>query len=217
MVYAGHMSDPTGKNSQGALSASGAREYLFNDAVLRAMPEEAGTIRIHAVLASENVPLELRARRARELGAAVVVEVHHDSAQPSDIASFNAAADPVAAWTADSGFSVFVRPGSHPGDASTELALAIARELEGAGMSPNGYHARAIAGEGRAWVDEPNGVYSANFQLLRDAEVPAVIVECGVIANPSDERELASDDVRRRVAQAIAVGIAAYAAHRGEP
>lgn len=63
---------------------------------------------------------------------------------------------------------------------------------------------RLIALTGRA----NRGVKTANFHVLRETTMPAILVECGFMTN-REEAELLKDDAYRRLcAQAIAEGIA---------
>ncbi len=51
------------------------------------------------------------------------------------------------------------------------------------------------------------GVKTANFQVLRQTTVPAVLVELGFISNPTEEALLESEQGRERAARAIANGV----------
>ena len=48
------------------------------------------------------------------------------------------------------------------------------------------------------------GVKAANFQVLRETNCPAVLVECGFLTNPQDERYLLGIIGQAAIAQAIA-------------
>ena len=54
-----------------------------------------------------------------------------------------------------------------------------------------------------------NSVLSANYYILRNAPMTAVLVETGFISNPTDRALLESDEGRRRIANAIANGLVA--------
>lgn len=54
------------------------------------------------------------------------------------------------------------------------------------------------------------GIKTANFQVLRETECPAVLVELAFISNPDDEKLLADPDTRDTFARAIARGITDY-------
>jgi len=50
-----------------------------------------------------------------------------------------------------------------------------------------------------------SGIY-----LLKKAKIPAVLVECGFLSNPEEEKLLLSDDYKKRIAWAIYKGIITY-------
>jgi N-acetylmuramoyl-L-alanine amidase len=50
----------------------------------------------------------------------------------------------------------------------------------------------------------------ASFMVLKAADVPSAMVELGFMSNVEDEKELLSDEWRRKTADAIASAIAAY-------
>jgi N-acetylmuramoyl-L-alanine amidase len=51
------------------------------------------------------------------------------------------------------------------------------------------------------------GVKRANFQVLRDTKMTAILVECGFMTNEEEAVLLKSDDYRRKCAEAIVKGI----------
>lgn len=51
------------------------------------------------------------------------------------------------------------------------------------------------------------GVKEANFHVLRETVMPAVLIETEFISNPDQAEFLSKDDNQRRIAQAIAEGI----------
>jgi N-acetylmuramoyl-L-alanine amidase len=57
---------------------------------------------------------------------------------------------------------------------------------------------------------EDRGVKRARFAVLRDAEMPAVLIEAGFMTNPADARRIYDPVQRRQMAQAIVDGVLAY-------
>jgi N-acetylmuramoyl-L-alanine amidase len=51
------------------------------------------------------------------------------------------------------------------------------------------------------------GIRTANFRVLKKAQYPAVLVECGYLSNPVEGRRCASGAYREQLAEAIARGI----------
>ena len=51
------------------------------------------------------------------------------------------------------------------------------------------------------------GVKQADFAVLRNAYMPAALVECGFLTNGAEEKLLAASDYRERIASALAAGM----------
>lgn len=85
-----------------------------------------------------------------------------------------------------SGAQTFYPPGQAQG---RHLAILIQNELINR-LGPNHRQARA-----------------ANFQVLRDAQMPAALIEVGFLSNPREEKLLADDEHRRKLAGAICHGV----------
>lgn len=71
--------------------------------------------------------------------------------------------------------------------------------------------ARLMQAEVTQALGEPDrGIHTANFYVLVNTPMPAVLVETAFITNPSEEAMLRDPAVRRRIADAIARAIAQY-------
>jgi len=53
-------------------------------------------------------------------------------------------------------------------------------------------------------------VREARFAVLRDARIPATLVECGYMSNAAEERKILTEEYRERMARGIANGIISY-------
>ena len=77
------------------------------------------------------------------------------------------------------------------------------------------YNSRCSAGIARNILNEvaalpgasSRGIHTANFAVLRRAEYPAVLVECGYFSNPAEGRRCGSGAYREQLAEAITRGI----------
>lgn len=54
------------------------------------------------------------------------------------------------------------------------------------------------------------GVKTAKFYVLTNTTMPAILIECGFLNNPKEEKLLNDPEYRKKVAQGIAAGIIAY-------
>jgi N-acetylmuramoyl-L-alanine amidase CwlD len=89
---------------------------------------------------------------------------------------------------------------------------------------PNGietYHMAGNAGGQRLATNVQNrliqdtqafnrGVKTANFVVLRETQMPAILIECGFISNPAEESKLRADWYQNIIAAAIGEGIKQY-------
>jgi len=58
------------------------------------------------------------------------------------------------------------------------------------------------------WPD--GGVRVANLHMTRETKMPAILVECGFISNPEQEKQLRQPEFQKKLAHAIADGVLAY-------
>jgi len=58
-------------------------------------------------------------------------------------------------------------------------------------------------------VDD-HGVRRARFAVLRDARMPAVLIEAGFMSNPAEGRKILTEAYREQIARAIVQGLCAY-------
>lgn len=56
-----------------------------------------------------------------------------------------------------------------------------------------------------------------NIFILKNAEVPSVIVECGFLSNPQEAEKLKSDEYRAKLSSAIYDGICDFFSNQGTP
>lgn len=202
--------------SPGAPSARGVPEFEYN---LRLSGEIAAALRAagHKVLliGDDGLAEDLGGRAPRARGMDLLVSVHHDSVQPDFLASWETAGGSHLFSDRFSGYSLFVSRRNPRPEESLRCASAIGAELKGAGFTASRYHADPIAGENRPFADEANGVhYFDNLAVLRTADLPALLLEAGVIVNRDEEMRLRDPAVRRRIVAAVAAGIASCLGQR---
>ena len=203
----------------GAISSRGKMEYEFNRTLALALAPALRVIGFQTeVLNEERTEISL-AKRAAQLNAirqGIIISLHHDSVQPQYLKGGIFDGKAVAFSRHAEGFSIFVSRKSSGFEKSKDLARRIGSELRKAGFVPSLHHAEPIKGEGRPIVDPALGVFRFDgLSVLKSAQVPAVLLEAGVIVNPEEERRLESVVGQQRLVRAIVSGVEAYC--RGTP
>jgi len=195
-------------NKPGAISARGVPEFEFNrrlgtliaDSLQADGFEHSFVVNADGRIAS----LEARVAEARRQHAGLFIAIHHDSVQPHYLST----------WTFDGrerrycdrfrGYSVFVSAKGKRFEKSRRLAMLIGGALRARGLTPTLHHAEPIKGENRPLLDADLGVYRYDgLYVLRHSEIPAVLLEAGVILNRDEERDLSHPAYRQRIAAGV--------------
>jgi len=194
----------------GSTGASGTTEFAYNRALALEVAAEMRRLGWNVLVPNADGRTRSLAARPAAASAAhadLFLSIHHDSVQTwqmPDRGSF-------------SGFSTWAS-GAHPAaTASTRCADSIGRAMARGGMRPNLAHGMRVQGEGRDLQDARTGRYRRDdLAVLRLSKTPAVLVEAGVIVNPSEEAWLARPDARAGIARVIAAGANACITRTGE-
>ena len=192
----------------GATSARGLTEYSFNRALVGAVDSRLRESGLRTELIGGDglaADLAARPRRAREAGALLFLSVHHDSARERFLRNWEYEGQP-RKYLDDrfQGFSLFVSRQNPQWRQALDCASALGAQLRAAGFKPSRYHADPLLGEAREFADEANGVhFFDNLAVLRNATIPALLFEAGVIVNRDEEARLNTDATRARIAAAV--------------
>jgi N-acetylmuramoyl-L-alanine amidase len=85
--------------------------------------------------------------------------------------------------------------------------------IEIGGRAENLAHAiinRVKRATGWSWGSDDDGVREKNLHMVRETKMPAVLIECNFISNPTREAELKDPAFQEKLARAIADGILDY-------
>ena len=169
-----------GPDTPGKRSPDGSlREYQFNSAVARYVADEL----LHGY---EGV--EILMTHADDRDVPLKERTDRANAWKADLfVSIHANAAGIGGWNSAQGIETFVyttRPA-----AATKLAEAVHRNLIRATGRPD------------------RGVKTANFHVLRETKMPAILVECGFMTNKQECELLKSDEYRQKCASAIVSAI----------
>ncbi len=206
-IFSGHTSDTENK---GCISASGINEYEYNDNISSFFTfMDTKDIHYEVFFARNNIDVKERPEIAKKIGADILIEIHHDSAHPNTLEKLKNEKTKEA-WSEVSGFSVFFSKKHRNEDESRNLATFIGFSMLKHGFYPNKYHNLGVYGWHKEFINPIAGVYMAPYYILENVDIPSVIVECGVIANPFEEENLKTDETKRTIADAIHEAVKLY-------
>jgi N-acetylmuramoyl-L-alanine amidase len=205
----------------GALSARGVTEYEFNlrlSKVIERKLLESGFAR--TVLMVTDGPaqagLAKRVRRANDLKADVFLSVHHDSVPERFKEKWEHHGSKNLFSDRFKGHSIFVSYDHPDRKGSMLFAKLLGEQLKAQGLhySPH-YTETLMGGRRRELVDGEAGVYRFDMlHVLRATEMPAVLLEAGLIINRDEELLLASPDHQTLISTAVTEAVEAFCVAR---
>lgn len=194
--------------SKGALSARNRPEYVFNRrmaaVVLRELKKDARFRPFIINPDGSDISLQERAGIVNAAKSDILISIHHDSVQQEFLSDWIYRGMPARFCDAYRGYSLFISEKNGRPKASRRLAIVAGRELKKAGFLPSAHHAALLKGEGKQPVDSATGVYRYDgLVVLKEAKCSAVLLECGIIRNRSEETLLRSRAYQARMARTI--------------
>lgn len=199
------------RQAPGATSARGEPEWAFNGALAREVDEALRRQGVATVLLNptgETVDLRQRPADAQAAGATLFLSIHHDSVQDRYLSHWQWNGQDRLYSDKFSGYGLFVSGKNPAFEDSLAVAKAVGDRLLAIGLHPSLHHAEQIPGENRPLLDADRGIYRFDdLVVLKTAEIPALLIEAGIIVNRQDELTLSQDAFRRRFAEAVAAGI----------
>lgn len=216
-----------GGRDPGAIGYSGLQEKLvvlrMSEKIKRELENSYDDISVRLTRSSDNfLPLQKRTQIANELNADLFISVHANSGR-SSVAK---------------GFEVFTLSGEASDPSAKELA-----EIENSALRYEGYSknelddvswilwqlrstihtresrrvAELMASEMEQSLPVKNrGLNQAPFWVLKDARMPAILLESGFLSNPEGEQRLRTKSYQRKVARSVAEAIDRYQSKRSE-
>ena len=216
-VDAGH-----GGQDPGAIGHRGTREKDVTLAIARALAERInGEPGMRAVLTrNSDVFLELRERmrRARAVKADMFVSIHADSIADRTISgasvyvlSEKGATSEAAHWLADRENAADLMGGVKLDDKDNTLASVLLDLSQSANIDASMTAAEGVLSslDGVGQVRKSQ-VQQAAFVVLKNPDIPSMLVETAYISNPSEELKLRTSRQQNKVADAIFVGVRSY-------
>jgi N-acetylmuramoyl-L-alanine amidase len=189
----------------GAISARGVLEYEFNRRLvteLFAQLQSLGFPRSFIINPQGNeIRLVQRSAEANAQSADLFLAIHHDSVKDRFLKTWEASGKTQKYCDDFHGYSIFFSNKNAKAVESLAFASKLGQALLNAGFTPTLHH---VAQEHRPIVDKKKGIYAFDdLVVLKTARMPAVLLECGVIVNRSEEENLNSPVYRKRLVDAI--------------
>jgi N-acetylmuramoyl-L-alanine amidase len=194
----------------GATSARGISEYDFNLKLAQRVKADlvaAGFQSTHLMVTEANgqAGLDERADRANAMNADLFLSIHHDSVQAPYLVSWIYQGEPHKYFDGSTGFSLHVSP-ENPQFADTyRWARILADQLMANGLHSNPIHESSNPiGARKPVLDLARGIYRRDLLVvLSRTEMPAVLLEAGVIVNRDEELALSTPAYQHAITQAV--------------
>lgn len=202
------------KSSGGALSAHGIYEYYYNQKVaFLLLPEliKNGFKKSFIINADgSDISLVGRTSEAKNRKTDLLISLHHDSVLPCYLTKWKYQGEYLYYCDLYKGFCILVSDNNFNSKRNLLLARLLGTELLTRGFSPTLHHAEPIKGANRKLIDQEKGIYEFNkLAILRTATMPALLLECGIIKNRSEEKSINSA-YRNKLVSAIVTAIMQY-------
>jgi N-acetylmuramoyl-L-alanine amidase len=196
-------------NIPGATSARGVPEYLFNQNIgtllhRRLLQDKRfkGSFIINAT--GEDISLSARAAMANQRGAHLLVSIHHDSVHSKDLSPWLWQGSILPHCDKSTGYSVFYSEINRRPLDSLIFAVILGSEMLRIGFCPTLHHAEYFRGGDKDLIDTTRGIYKYNkLVVLKEAKMPAVLFECGIIKNRNEELLLCDPEYQHKLVAAL--------------
>src|SRR5262245_3343862 len=205
----------------GATSARGVPEFVFNLKLAKRIEEQmldAG-FRRSVLLVTEGRSrkgLAARIKRANALGADLFLSIHHDSVPNKFLEKWKFEGKERGFSDRFSGHSIFISHDNSDRVGSLQFARLLGTQLRERGLHYTPHYTDRIMGHRqRLLVDAQAGVYRYDQLLvLRDTDMPAVLLEAGSIINRDEELRMGSDEHQTAVSAAVVDAVESFCATR---
>jgi len=200
----------------GAIGADGTVEYDFNknmvSLIAADLKQRPGLSVVVINREAEEMGLAERSAIANKAGADLFLSVHHDSANDKYLVPREVNGRTFYQTDKFHGYSVFFSGKNAQQSASLKFARALGAAMKDQGLTPTRHHAEKIQGENRDLIIPKLGVYRFDdLVVLKQAQMPAALLECGVIVNPREEAELKQHEHQAKIVAAVSNAVSAIA------
>src|SRR5262245_6840213 len=207
--------------SPGATSARGVPEFVFNLKLAQRIEQHLLDVgfRRSVLLITEGRSrkgLAARIKRANALGADLFLSIHHDSVPDKFLEKWEFEGEERGFSDRFSGHSIFISYDNSDLAGSLLFARILGSQLRKRGLKYTPHYTDPIMGDRqRLLIDAQVGVYRYDQLLvLRDTDMPAVLLEAGSIINREEELRMGSVERQARISAAATDAIESFCAAR---
>jgi N-acetylmuramoyl-L-alanine amidase len=205
----------------GAISARGVPEFVFNLSLAERVEEQllAAGFRSTALLVTEGLArksLVKRVKRANALAADLFLSIHHDSVPNKLLEKWEFEGEPRGFSDRFKGHSIFISDDNSDRAGSLLFAKMLGDQLRNRGLQYTPHYTQSIMGRRqRILVDAHAGVYRYDqLVVLRNAGMPAVLLEAGSIINRDEELRMSSVEHQALVSGAVVDAVESFCTAR---
>lgn len=211
--------------SPGAKSARGADEFDFNLRLAKQVDQALlGAGFAKTVLMVTEGPgvrsMYVRVARANELGANLLLSIHHDSVPNSFLEKWDFGGKTETFSDRFKGHSIFVSDDNADPKDSLLFGSMLGQQLKARGLQFTPHYTESFMGRWRrSLLDADAGVYRYDtLFVLKKTHMPAALLEAGSIANRDEELLLATPERQQLISAAVVDAVDSFcAAQAGKP
>jgi N-acetylmuramoyl-L-alanine amidase len=205
------------EKAAGATSARGLMEFAFNLNLAKRIDQDllAAGFRRSVLLISEGPSrqaLAERIKRANALRADLFLSIHHDSVPDKFLETWEFEGAKRNFSDRFSGHSIFISYDNSDLPGSLLFARMLGQQLKDRGLHYTPHYTQRIMGHRqRLLVDPQVGVYRYDQLLvLRDTDMPAVLLEAGSIINRDEELRMGSSEHQALISAAVTDAVGSF-------
>jgi N-acetylmuramoyl-L-alanine amidase len=206
----------------GQISARGVPEFEFNTRLAQRVTHElqrAGYRSAQTYGTDVNGPpgLQLRAQRANDVDADLFISIHHNGVKDETLVPWQYNGEVHYHLDDFAGYAILVSRKSSRYQESLDLATILADRLLANGLTFTTHHDERTNttkyGRIAPMVDPTRGIYAFDrFVVLYQTNMPALILEAGMIVNRDEEEILSSPRRRETIARAVVDAVGKFCA-----
>jgi len=205
----------------GATSARGGSEFAFNLKLAERIEQQllAAGFRRSVLMVTEGPSrkaLAERIKRANALAADLFLSIHHDSVPDKFLEKWEFEGEQRGFSDRFSGHSIFISYDNNDLAGSLLFARMLGSQLRKRGLNYTPHYTERFMGHRqRLLVDAQTGVYRYDQLLvLRDTDMPAVLLEAGSIINREEELRMGLVEHQALISAAVADAVESFCTGR---